>query len=47
MIREFFLGFAKIRILYQASKEEPGVLAEARAKIAELVYEVLEDKRDA
>jgi hypothetical protein len=44
MIREFFLGFAKIRILYQASKE-PGVLAEARGKIAELVYEVLEDKR--
>ena len=103
MIREFFLGFVKIHILYHASKEPvygawlmrelarhgyelgPGtlyptlhaleregyltkdirvvegrqrkyyqitdrgqtVLAEARGKIAELVYDVLEDKRDA
>ncbi len=103
MIREFFLGFVKIHILYHASKEpvygawlmrelarhgyELGagtlyptlhaleregylekeihvvegrqrkyyqitdrgqtVLAEARGKIAELVYDVLEDKRDA
>jgi hypothetical protein len=46
VVREFFRGFSKIRTLYQASKE-PGVLAEARGKIAELVYEVLEDERDA
>jgi hypothetical protein len=46
MIRQFFLGFSKIRILlYQASKD-PGVLAEARGKIAEPVYEALEDNRD-